>query len=202
MSEATPDKLAAAVNFLENDFNQCFDQARYYDSQIVDIFKYVATFYTTVATAAIGLFQFSIEKNFDIHTALLVGLSISLLFGISMFPLIVRNRVYFVFCMRYINEQREFFLSTKPLGFENKTGMYIDCTQPPFFNVLSSQSGWLYVLAALNSLLLGIIFYIASVHAITAIIICLILFGGQLVSSIVYLKSREKKSASKAVFGK
>lgn len=46
----------AARNFLENDFNQCFEQVRHYDTQIVDIFKFLATFYTTVAGIAIGLY--------------------------------------------------------------------------------------------------------------------------------------------------
>ena len=63
MSEINPDKLAASVNFIENDFNQCFEQVRHYDSQIFNIFKYLATFYTTVAGGAVGLYQFSIEKN-------------------------------------------------------------------------------------------------------------------------------------------
>ena len=202
MSEIVPDKLAASVSFLENDFNQCFQQVRHYDSQIFNIFKYLATFYTTVAGVAVGLYQFSIEKNVDIRTALLIGLSIALMFGIFMFPLIIRNRVYFVICMRYINEHRGFFLSTKPLGFENKCGMYTDYKQPPFFSIFSSHSGLLYVLSMLNSLLLGVIFYIGNINLIISIFICAFLFFGLLISGIAYLKSRENKSAPKAVFGK
>ena len=39
MSTINNDKLhKAAVSFLENDFNQCFEQDRHYDSQVVDIF--------------------------------------------------------------------------------------------------------------------------------------------------------------------
>jgi len=191
-----------AVGFLENDFNQCFDQVRYYDSQIVDIFKFLATFYTTVAGIAIGLYQFSIEKKIDLGIALISGLSVAFLFGICMFFLIVRNRVYFVFCMRYINEQRGFFLSSKPLGFENKTKMYTDYKKPPFFNMLSSQSWWLYVVALLNSALLGVILYVAKQNFWQIIIPCVLVGFCQLVLGIYYLKTRENKSASAAVFGK
>ncbi len=191
-----------AVGFLENDFNECFDQARYYDSQIVDIFKFLATFYTTVAGIAIGLYQFSIEKKIDLGIALISGLSVAFLFGICMFFLIVRNRVCFVFCMRYINEQRGFFLSSKPLGFENKSKMYTDYKKPPFFNMLSSQSWWLYVVALLNSALLGVILYMAKQNFWQIIIPCVLIGLSQLVLGILYLKSRENKSASAAVFGK
>ncbi len=192
----------AAVSFLENDFNQCFAQVRHYDAQIVDIFKYLATFYTTVAGISIGLYQFSIEKKLDIVSGLISGLSVAFLFGVCMFFLILRNRVYFVFCMRYLSEHRGFFLSAKPLGFENKSRMYTDHKKPPFFNILSSQSLWLYVVAILNSALLGVILYIAKVSCGIVTITCAIVLLGQLVSGIAYLKSRENKSASAAVFGK
>jgi len=192
----------ASINFLENDFNQCFEQIRYYDAQIVDIFKFLSAFYTTVAGIAIGIFQFSIEKKLDLTYGLISGLSVAFLFGICMFFLIVRNRVYFVFCMRYINEHRGHFLSVKPLEFENKSKMYIDYDQPPFFNVFSSQSWWLYVAALLNSTLLGITLYISKMRLGTITLTFIIILLGQLIIGISYLKSRENKSASSAVFGK
>ncbi|MBL7196395.1 MAG: hypothetical protein ISS64_08915 [Desulfobacterales bacterium] len=203
MSEKHTDKLQdASVSFLEHDFNQCFEQVRYYDAQIVDIFKFLATFYTTVAGIAVGLYQFSIEKKLDLVPGLISGLSVAFLFGVCMFFLIVRNRVYFVFCMRYINEHRDFFLSAKPLGFENKSRMYTDYKKPPFFNILSSQSLWLYVVAILNSALLGVILYITKMSCGIITSTCAIVLLGQLISGIVYLYSRENKSASAAVFGK
>lgn len=203
MSEKNNDKLQeAAISFLENDFNQCFEQARYYDTQIVDIFKFLATFYTTIAGLAIGLYQFSLEKQLDFRIALISGLSVAFLFGICMFFLIVRNRVYFVFCMRYINEHRGFFLSCKPLGFENKSKMYTNHKKPPFFNTLSSQSLWLYVVAILNSALLGVILYMAQKNFWSILVWCFFVVMIQLVSGISYLKSRENKSASAAVFDK
>ena len=203
MSEKNNDKLnESAISFLENDFNQCFEQVRYYDAQIVDIFKFLATFYTTVAGIAIGLYQFSLEKKLDLVPALISGLSIALLFGVCMFFLIVRNRVYFVFCMRYINEHRGFFLAAKPLGFENKSKMYINHKKPPFFNTFSSQSLWLYVVAILNSALLGIILYMAQQNFWSMLAWCFFVGMIQLISGIVYLKSRENKSASAAVFDK
>lgn len=202
MPEMTPEKPASSAAFLQIDFTQCFEQMRYYDSQIIGIYKYLAAFYSAVAGAALGLYSFSVEQNVAIGNALIVGLSVSLLVGLSMFLLVIRNRVYFVFCARYINELRDFFLSTKPLGFENKTAMYTNRNQPPFFNVLSSHSGWIFLIATLNSLLLGIVFYIANTNLGISIASCAVLFLGQFVTAIAYLKSRHAKSPSKTVFGK
>ncbi|MFA5035426.1 MAG: hypothetical protein WC500_06580 [Candidatus Margulisiibacteriota bacterium] len=186
------------ISFLANDFNQCFEQARYYDAQIVDIFKYLATFYTTIAGLAIGLYQL---KGMTLSPALISGLTVALSFGLCMFYLIVRNRVYFVFCMRYINEQRGMFLSCKPLGFENKSKMYTDCTKPILFNPLSSQSWWLYVVAILNSALLSAILYITKQNFCTIIILFIIAALLQLITGFYYLRSRDNKSASATVFG-
>lgn len=202
MKNSNDNLQEGAEDFLKNDFNQCFAQVRHYDSQMVQIFKYLATFYTTIAGIAIGLYQFSIEKNIDLNTALISGLSVALLFGLCMYFLIVRNRVYFVFCMRYINEQRALFLSTKPFGFKNKSKIYDDYTKPKFFNLLSSQIWWLYIIAILNSALIGVILLISKQSLSTTLIFSLILFLFQLLSGIIYLKSRENKSASVAVFGK
>lgn len=108
------------IEFLLSDFNQSFEQSRYYDSQIVNIFKFLATFYTTIAGITIGLYQYSVDHNIHITCGLVCGLIIALFFGLAMFSLVVRNRLYFVVCMRYINEQRQLFLSFNPMGFKIK----------------------------------------------------------------------------------
>lgn len=103
--------------------------------------------------------------------------------------------------MRYLNEQRALFLSVNPLGFQNKCKFYADYRKPPFFNWLSSQSWWLYILAILNAALLAVLLYIAKINIGWIIFICLTSIAGQLLCGIVYLKSRENKSTSHAVFG-
>lgn len=193
--------LESAGEFLQNDFNQCFEQVRYYDGQIVDVFKFLAGFYTTVAAIAIGLYQYAMDKSIDLSIALISGLAVALIFGLCMFFLMVRNRVYFVFCMRYINEQRALFLSVNPHGFENKTRFYTDCTKPPFFNFWSSQSWWLYVVSILNTALLSVLLYMTKLSVGWIITACIGLVIGQLVFGIGYLISKENKSASDAVFG-
>lgn len=136
----------------------------------------------------------------------LAVLSVGLLLGLFMFTLLIRNRVYFVQVARYVNEQRGLFLSYKPLGFENAAKMYTDYFQPSYFNWRSSQAWFMYLIAFLNSTLLGVLLYITFVSNIykwkIVVISSLTLFIVQLVIAIWYLISRENKSTSNAVFGK
>jgi hypothetical protein len=191
-----------ALKFLDRDFNQCFQQMRHYDGQMFDILKFMFTAYTALIGVAVGLYQFGLKENIDLSAPSIAVVTVGLLIGLFMFSLIVRNRVYFVQVVRYINEQRGFFLKSKPLGFENKSGMYTNHTQPPYFNWRSSHSWLCYIIAVLNSTLIMVLIYILSSGFWNIVIGGLILFILQVVSAISYLKSREGKSASGAVFGK
>ena len=189
-----------APDLLSCDFSQCFAQARHYDDQIVDIFKYTFTIYTTLGGSALGLYQFSRDKGVDITGALVFVLSLSLLFGLIMLPIIIRSRVYFVICMRYVNEHRQLFLSVKPLGFLNKSKMYKNPNQPPYFNTFSSQSLMYYGMALANSVVFGIVLCILKSAVVVYLILSILLFVIQIVLSVRYLNAQEGKSASKVVF--
>ncbi len=191
-----------AIKFLERDFDQSFQQMRHYDAQIFSILKYMFTAYSVLIGIALGVYQFSLKENHDLSLAATAALTVGLVFGIFMLALSIRNRVYFVLVTRYINEHRNFFLCEKPLGFENLTKMYTNHTQPPYFNWQSSQAWMSYIIAALNSILLMLIIFISSSgNWGFSIIISIFLFIAQLCSAIGYLKHKENKSASKAVFG-
>jgi high-affinity Fe2+/Pb2+ permease len=191
--------------FLKSDFDQCFTQMRHYDNQIFAILKFMFTGYTALIGVAVGIYQFGIKENIDFTTPLTLCLAVGLLIGLLLFALVIRNRVYYIHVTRYINEQRSVFLEKKPLGFQNQSRMYTNFKQPPFFNWRSSQSWYMYLSAFLNSILLGIFLYIIFdnnvckwEYVISGVIILLAM---QLVSAILYLVSRENKSASKSVFG-
>jgi len=192
-----------ALKFLERDFNQCFQQMRHYDAQILDILKFMFTAYSALIGVAIGLYQFGLKEGKDLSSPAIAALVVGLSLGLFMFAVIVRNRVYFVQVARYINEQRSFFFKLKPMGFENKSKMYANNGQPPFFNWRSSHSWLCYIIAALNSTLLGVLLYIVFPCAWKIVTIgCMVLLLLQLIIAIAYLKFRENKSASEAVFGK
>ena len=192
------------LKFLERDFNQCFQQTRHYDLQLFNILKLVFTGYTAVIGIALGLYQFGLEKGINISLPAKAILSIGFLFGLLLFSLAIRYRIYFVQVTRYLNEQRGLFFKYRPLGFENKSIMYTDCLQPPFFNWRSSHSWFTYIIAVLNSAMLGILLYITLNQFIWLITILSFFLSLiiQLAIGITYLKSREGRSASEATFGK
>ena len=194
------------VKLLEADFNQCFQQMRHYDCMMYEVIKFMASAYIALIGAGIGVYEFGVTKGQDYTLVVLVTFSIAFLLGLFMYMSLIRNRVYYVHVTRYVNEIRKLILDKKPLGFENKSKMYTNYQQPPFFNWRSSQAYIMYVSSTINSCLFGTIFYILfcnSVHkwccAISSTSILIIL---QLTIGIVYLITRNNKSASQSVFGK
>ena len=194
------------VNFLEADYNQCFQQLRHYDSQLFDSVKFLTTAYVGLIGIGIGLYEFGIKECRDFRVAVMVSFLIAFLLGLFMYMLIIRNRVYYVHVTRYVNEVRKTFLEKKPLGFENKSRMYTNYEQPPFFNWRSSQAYLMCVIAFVNSVLCGAIFFILFSNAcccwFLALSGALIFLFLQVGTGILYLKTREGKSASSSVFGR
>ncbi|HSA07102.1 MAG TPA: hypothetical protein P5556_07960 [Candidatus Gastranaerophilales bacterium] len=189
-----------ALKFLERDFNQCFQQMRHYDSQIFEIFKFLFTLYTGLIGISIGLYQFGIKENIDFTPSSIAILLIGFLLGIFLFIVIVRNRAYFVQVTRYINEQRALFFKFEPLGFKNTSKMYTNSQKPNFFDRHCSQIWYLYVVALMNSILIGVSIYILYKNWI-AIGICFLLSSfAQMIYAYSYLKTRENKTAEQAIF--
>jgi len=198
-------KEKEALKFLERDFNQCFGQMRHYDSQIIEICRFSFIAYSGLTGIALGLYKFGIEKQIDLRMPISTSIIIGLIIGLLMYALAIRNRVYFVQVARYINEQRDLFFKEKPMNFKNKSRMYTDCRQPPYFNWRSSQAWIFYIIAMLNGTLLSVILFISinkSYRFWLMLIGFIILLSLQLIIGIKYLESRENKSAEKAVFGR
>ena len=193
------------AKFLERDFNQCFSQLRRYESLIWDICKFTFTAYTAVLGVALGLYKYSANQNVDLTEAAIAVLMVGLLVGLSMMYLVIRNRVYYVIVARYINEHRAFFLKDAPLGFSNVSRMYTNPDKPPYFNLTSSQIWVANLIAFLNSSLLAVLVFIlvdGGWRWPATIAPALVLLVGQLLFSFLYLRSREGKPASEAVFGR
>src|SRR5438874_219365 len=104
------DEQKEFAKFLDRDFNQCFQQMRHYDGQILDICKFAFTGYIAVAGVALALYKYGDDKGIDYSGPAVAILSLAVLFGLLFLGLVVRNRVYFVLVTRYINEHRRFFL--------------------------------------------------------------------------------------------
>lgn len=195
-----PSKISSAQGeaFLARDFNQCFEQMRHYDSQIVSIFQFMFAAYTTLIGIALGLYKFGLDSKKDLALPAIAVLVMAFLLGLFFFAISIRNRLYFVKVTRYLNEQRSLFLKDKPLGFENKAKMFTDPTKPPYFDWGSSQAWFTYIIATLNAILLGVLIFIvfSVLHIgnsiIWAVVGAAIVIGGQLLIGINYLKTCEE----------
>lgn len=208
MNDTPPQKERdkEGAKFLDSDFNQCFQQMRYYDGQIIDICKFAFTGYAAIVGAALTLYKYGADKGTDFRSPAVALLIIGLLLGLCLLALMTRNRVYFVVVTRYVNEHRKHFLAEKPLGFENASRMYTNPSQPPYFDWRSSQALLLYILALLNSGLLAVALYLLCAASacrwiilVSAGVVFLLI---ELTCAIAYLVSRENKSAAQSVFGR
>ena len=194
------------ASFLSRDFTQCFAQLRHYDSQIWAICRFAFTAYVAIVGAVIGLYQYSIDRSIDLIPVAMCILSIGIALGFMIYGLIIRNRVYYVFVCRYINEHRGFFLNTQPLGFTNSSGMYVNSRQPPYFNWRSWQSFLAYITALLNAGLTALlVLYALEGHSCRwqwTVALGVVTGLGQIWLGIAYLTSRESKTGSEGIFGK
>jgi len=73
-----------ALNFLERDFNQCFQQMRHYDAQIFDILKFMFTAYSVLVGVALGLYQFGLKEGKDLSVPAIAALTVGLILGLFM----------------------------------------------------------------------------------------------------------------------
>lgn len=193
-----------AIKFLERDFNQCFLQARHYDTQILDSFKFLFTIYLGLVGFSLSIYQVGIKEHIDLRMPGAISSFLGIIIGLFMLMVVTRNRAYFVQTMRYINEQRQLFLKYNPLGFTNISKMYTDPRYPVFFNWSSSQAWLSHIVAFMNSLILGItIFLLFGVDTQCKwygnIILPLLFLGVQLFSVRQYLIAKETKSLSRKV---
>ena len=195
-----------AIKFLERDFNQCFMQIRHYDSQIWNISRFAFTAYIAILGTAVGTYRYSIDKSIDLTLVTMFVLGAGFVLGLLIYGLAIRNRVYYVLVCRYINEHRKLFLKYKPLGFENITGMYADPSLPLYFDWQSWQLCLCYIIAGLNALLASLLTFYAldqcSWQWILTVSIGIVITLLQLWFGVAYLKSREGKRGSEAVFGR
>jgi len=199
-----------AISFLGRDYGEAFSQLRAYDAQIWEILKY--SFGQLIASIAAVWVIFTLA-NGENPPAILsniwklvsaIILMISFAFGVLAIQLILQNRVYFTDVARYINDQREFFLSSKPAGFSNRSEYYTDWHKPKPFDFNSTQFLSVIVIALISSILLGfsgglIGFYIGLQDVFSILIgaaVVVVSLTITIFCSIHYLKAKKEDAKS------
>ena len=204
-----------AISFLGRDYGEAFSQLRAYDSQIWEITKF--SFLQLIGSIGAVWAVFSLANGKDappllIGQWILVGaiiLIISFLFSMLAVQYIMRIQVYFAATARYINDHRNFFLSTTPIGFSNRSGYYTKYQYPKAFDKGSTQLLSTYFISVVSSFNLGfgigLLAYYLKMPEINALILGIVvwLVSGALEISyaVYYLKSKKDKSAQADIFG-
>jgi len=136
------------------DFNECFQQMRHYEEAFLNRLEFGFGGLVAVIGATAFLIEHFKATSFALATSGLLLAVSGGMGGLLVFSL-ARNRVYFAFVARYVNEIRALYLSKHPEGLANKSGMYSDHRFPKIFDPGSSQSIDIYFLALCVSLLVS-----------------------------------------------
>lgn len=136
------------------DFQQCFEQMRHYDETFHRTLQFGFGGVVAVIAASAALAgQYGLTQL--ITTTVGLMLLVSSAAGFLLVVSLARNRVYFAFVGRYVNEVRDLYLAQSPGGISNKAGIYTDPGFPRIFNPFSSHSIQLYFLSSCNSFLVA-----------------------------------------------
>ena len=198
--------------FLKSDFEQCFQHMRHYDSHFMAVINFIFAGFAAIAIAAISF----LNSIADAPTALLGAALLFILMwvvGTLLLGFLLRNRIYFTSVARYINEIRGCYLALIPMGFKNETELPTTKDVPHVYNPWSTQTLLMYFVAVGNSLFLGA--GAATIRTLSivgdgkteislAIFFPVCIFGAvvELLWVILYLQSRDERSAVDIWFGK
>ncbi len=206
--------MSVHEELLVSDFQQCFEQIRHYD----EIFHRTLQFgfggvVAVIAASGALAGQYGLTRL--ITTTVGLMLLVSSVAGFLLVASLARNRVYFAFVARYVNEVRALYLAQSPGSISNKAGIYTDPGFPKIFNPFSSHSFQLYFLSSCNSFLItgGVIALLVSRALATSGSPAVNWWAGLLAFSLSMLvqigwvllywcHKERQKTAEAAVFGK
>lgn len=188
---------------LKTDFQQCFEQMRYYDSIFWSTVKFMVTGYAVVFTATGGLLGLKLSSGIA-WTGITVLLFFTGFAGTLLLLVLLRSRMYYLRVARFVNEVRQAYINQKVMGVQNIAGLYTDPRSPKAMNPTSTQLITTYFTAICNSL-----FYafgtaaacaelkseVLRVHLLWPSIVFAAALVGQLVLVVLYLKLRDKDNS-------
>lgn len=191
--------------FLYREYEECFKQLRFYDERQVGLVNYILTLSSTAATVIFGLYKL-FEK--DMSKFFLAQSVLSLIIYVSIIVIIagmVQNRIYFTFAAKQINAIRKHFLENEASYFKENQ-MYTS-TSFSAFKFLSIQT-----LMIFGVLTISIIFWSSFIFSfcevldlsnslVKAISLSIILMGIKVLTIMLYLKTKGKSSADRAIHG-
>jgi MFS family permease len=147
-----PQTTSVFDQLLVADFNQCFLQLREHDHAFGRLIQFGFLIVVTIGGAAGSLIaRYGRKEAAFTLIGVLLGLACITIFTLIMMA--ARERVYFTFVCRFINEIRACYLTQMPAGMTNRTGFYTDHTAPKVADAASTHMLQIYLLAFFNAIL-------------------------------------------------
>jgi hypothetical protein len=182
-------KLMNSKDFIKQDFAECFNQMRHYDSNIIDSFKFIFTIYVALIGGAISLMDLNLKYDLAFLSKVLI--IISIIFCVFVLFYIIELRIYFVRTARYINEIRHFYLTDNNEGFQNLTKFYTNRTKPDYFSLTSSHIVLASIVSLLSSFSIGLLLYVCKGEInLIIILISVLALSFQMLIILIYLKKQ------------
>ncbi|GBE04595.1 hypothetical protein BMS3Abin10_00211 [bacterium BMS3Abin10] len=120
------------TTFLLKEYEECFNQLRYYDDRQLSLLKFSITISSSIATAILALYNiFGITSETFWLILMFLGCLVS--FGLCLITAaMVQNRLYFIYPTRQVNAIRQFMISNNIPEFLEHNQMYLDSKFPAF----------------------------------------------------------------------
>lgn len=205
--------MPSTEDLLKADFDQCFNQMRHYDTIFTTVVNFAFAFFTAVVTATIVfLYHSQIPNSAYFGLSILFGLVATI--GILILAFLLRNRCYFTFFARFVNEVRGYYLSQNDSKFKNETGLPSSSNRPRMFSPGSTQTIYMYFVALFNTAFISasiLTFRYFScllnqnsfaLNLKLSIILAFIILLIQIAWIIIYLYKKDNLSADHAWWGK
>jgi hypothetical protein len=134
------------------DFEQSYEQIRHYDDALRKTADFGFGAVVTVLAASAAIVG---QYHLTAFTASVVSalLLLSAIAGLLLLFSLAQSRVYFVTVARFVNEIRSHYLTTRPMGIDNLSKMYVDVSQPSVLHLSSSHTMAVYFFSICNALL-------------------------------------------------
>lgn len=125
-------------NFWETEYKECLSLLKYYDERHQSLVKFAAGLSSAIPSLLMSIYGLkninqAIFWNFTLFISALTALGL-----ITIFTVMVQNRLYFVYPTRQVNALRQYFLSEDGNKF-NQNQMYLSTTFNAF-KLLSTQT--------------------------------------------------------------
>ena len=202
-----------SIEFLKTDFEQCFNQMRHYDTIFIAVVNFTFAFFAAISAASI-VFLCEKDPSNATYLALSFLYGIVAIIGLLILSLLLRNRCYFTFVARYVNEVRGNYLKNLNANFSNKTGLPTSPGSPRLFSPGSTQTILMYFVAIFNTVFAAgsiITFRVYSakvdqtifeLHFLNSSIVAIIGVLIQVIWIILYLYYKDNMPAYRAWWGK